>query len=107
MSERSYDANPPHGSMAEEAVKLAEVAHLWLSARSESSARDRARDVWASATEESADAAGAPPECRGCPVCRARRALADVNPEVYQHLAEATSSLAAALQALSRDPERR
>ena len=30
-------------------------------------------------------------ECRGCPICRVRRALSDVSPEVYEHLADAVS----------------
>lgn len=91
---------PPHGTMAEEAVKLAEVAEVWLRARS---ARERADDVWASATAEPAQN---PPECTGCPYCRARRALADLNPEVYEHLADAVGSLAAALRALARSRDR-
>ena len=86
----------PHGSMAEEAVKLAEVAQLWLSARS---ARERADDVWAAAT---AEPVADPPECAGCLYCRARRALSRLDPEVYDHLADAAGSLAAALRAVSR-----
>ena len=31
---RSYGNTPPHGSMAEEAAKLVEVAHLWLASQS-------------------------------------------------------------------------
>ena len=85
---------PPHGSMAEEAAKLADVAHLWLAAQS----GRRTDDVWADATAEDVT----PPECRGCPVCRARRALSDVSPEVYEHLADAVSSLGAALRALDK-----
>jgi len=92
----AYDrGRPPHGTMAEEAVKLAEVAQVWLRARS---ARERADDVWAAATAEPVQH---PPECEGCPYCRLRRAFADVNPEVYAHLADAAGSLAAALRALS------
>lgn len=92
---RSWDRRPPHGSMAEEAAKLADVAHLWLAAQSAQSSRQR-DDVWAEATTED----HGPAECRGCPVCRVRRALSDVSPEVYEHLADAVSSLGAALRAL-------
>jgi hypothetical protein len=94
-SARSYDRNPPHGSIAEEAAKLVDVAHLWLAAQS--ARTSRADDVWAEATAEET-----PAECHGCPICRVRRALGDVNPEVYEHLAEAVSALGAALRALER-----
>ncbi len=98
-SARSNDRHPPHGSMAEEAAKLVDVAHLWLSAQSSRSAgRD---DVWAEATAEET-----PPECQGCPVCRVRRALSDVSPEVYEHVADAVSSLGAALRALDTSRRR-
>lgn len=94
---RAYNrGRPPHGTMADEAVKLAEVAQVWLRARS---ARERADDVWAAATAEPTQA---PPECEGCPYCRARRAFTGLNPEVYAHLADAAGSLAAALRALGR-----
>jgi len=93
----AYDrGRPPHGTVAEEAVKLAEVAQVWLRARS---ARERAEDVWAAATAEQVQH---PPECEGCPYCRLRRAFAGLNPEVYAHLADAAGSLAAALRAVGR-----
>jgi hypothetical protein len=93
---RSYDRTPPHGSLAEEAAKFADLAHRWLAAQSSrSGTAGQAGDVWAEATAD-----GSPPECRGCPVCRVRRALSDVSPEVYEHLADAASSLGAALRAL-------
>lgn len=100
MSEnaRSYGGRPPHGTMAEEAVKLAEVAHLWLVSRSTRAGDD--------AAPPSADQAQ-PAECTGCPVCRVRRAVAELNPEVYEHLADAVASLAAALRALSAERRQR
>lgn len=96
MSENARSsAVPPHGSLAEEAAKLAEVAQLWL--------RDRtghaADDPWAEATAP--DASGEPPECRTCPVCRAKRFVRDVNPEVLEHLSDAAASLASAVAAMS------
>ena len=99
---RSYGGIPPHGSMAEEAAKLVEVAHLWLASQSSSRGAD---DVWADATAED----HTPAECRGCPICRVRRVFADVSPEVYEHLAEAVSAVGAAIRALdtSRRPDGR
>ena len=98
---RSQDRTPPHGSMAEEAAKLVDVAHLWLAAQSAHSSHSREGDVWAEATADSE-----PPECHGCPYCRVRRALSDVSPEVYEHLADAVSSLGAALRALDSSRRR-
>ena len=97
----SYGSTPPHGSMAEEAAKLVEVAHLWLSSQS---TRD-GDDVWADATAED----HVPAECRGCPICRVRRVLSDVSPEVYEHLGEAVAAIGAAIRALdsSRRPDDR
>jgi hypothetical protein len=91
---RSQDHNPPHGSMAEEAAKLVDVAHLWLVAQS--AAAPRGDDVWAQATADD----HVPAECRGCPYCRVRRALSDVSPEAYGHLADAVASIGAAIRAL-------
>ena len=98
-------AVPPHGSLAEEAVKLAEVAQLWLRDRSGGASTDPASDdPWAAATAEDASGehADGPPECRGCPVCRARRFVRDMNPEVLDHLSEAAASLAAAVAAMGQ-----
>jgi hypothetical protein len=92
---RSEDRMPPHGSMAEEAAKLVDVAHLWLASQSLQSS-GRPDDVWAAATADD----HVPTECRGCPICRVRRALADVNPEVYGHLADAVASIGAAIRAM-------
>ena len=100
---RAYDGGRPHGTMAEEAVKLAEVAQLWLASRAHRAGAHPGDDVWAEAT---AEPGGEPPECTGCPICRVRRAVAGVNPEVYDHLADAVASLAAALRALATDPDR-
>ncbi len=95
---RSYDRFS-HGSLAEEAAKLAEAAQHWLGDRSARGAGDLG-DVWADATREGEDM---PPECRTCPLCRAKRLLAGVNPEVYEHLAAAATSLSAAVRAMTKD----
>jgi len=95
---RSYD-HLSHGSLAEEAAKFAEAAQQWLGDRS-ARGRGDLDDVWADATREGDDL---PPECRTCPVCRAKRLLAGVNPEVYEHLAAAATSLSAAVRAMTND----
>jgi hypothetical protein len=100
---------PPHGSLAEEAAKLADVAQLWLKARSAGaggggSTEDRADDPWAAATDDATRPAhdGEAPECRTCPICRARRFANNLDPEVLGHLSDAVASLGAAMAALSR-----
>ena len=81
MTERArpFD-HVPHGSLAEEATRLAEAAQQWLGER----AAPGGHDVWADAVTSEPD--GRPPECRTCPICRARRLMAGVNPEVIAHL---------------------
>jgi hypothetical protein len=85
--------NHPHGSIGEEAVKLAEAVQGWLGERT----GQGASDVWAAAT-----AAGAfeSPECRVCPLCRAMHFVSSLSPDVFTHLAEAATSLAAAARAM-------
>ena len=95
-SARTYD-HLPHGTLAEEAAKLAEVAQQWLGERS-AGGLGGLGDVWADATDD-----GAPAECRTCPICRAKRMLAGLNPEVFEHLADAATSLSAAVRAMSKD----
>lgn len=43
-----------------------------------------------------------PHACRSCPWCRARTMLAEVSPEVVEHLTAAATSLAAAARELTR-----
>jgi hypothetical protein len=54
-----------------------------------------------------AGAAGAhvPASCRVCPLCQLIARVQDVHPEVVGHLADATSSLAAALSELAASRE--
>lgn len=70
------------GPVAEEAAKLAEALQAWLGAAS--SSLPLAQD-------------GA--ECRLCPLCQAIRAVRGLRPEVVDHLAAATTELAAAVRA--------
>lgn len=97
----SSSERPPHGTMADEAFKLAEVAQLWLMSKAGSDGND----PWAAAT----DGIGHAPECRGCPVCRVIRFVRNLNPEVLEHLSEAATSLAAAVAAMGStdDPRQR
>ena len=88
---------PPHGSLAEEAAKLAEVAQQWLRDRSAPGAAEAGDDPWAAAT----DGHDTAPECRTCPICRARRFVRNVDPEVLAHLSDAAASVSAAVQAMS------
>lgn len=85
--------NGPHGSIAEEAARLADVAQQWLAQRSARSAGTG--DVWSEAT-----AGSEPTECRTCPLCRARRMVGDLNPEVLDNLSAAVASLVAAARAV-------
>jgi len=96
MTDRARSSGPPpHGSLAEEATKLAEVAQQWLGQRT-ARARTATGDVWGEATADDQ-----PPECRTCPLCRARRLLGDLNPAVLDNLSAAVASLVAAARAMS------
>ncbi len=99
MTERARPSDKvPHGSLAEEAGRLAEAAQQWLGQRA-GRAGTGGDDVWADAV--TADSDGDPPECRTCPICRARRRMAGVSPEVIGHVSEAAAALAAAVRAMS------
>jgi hypothetical protein len=91
VSEQAHEA---HGSLGEEASRLAEAVHEWLGEwRGRSGA---AQDVWAAATQPSQDGA----ECRICPVCQALRLTRGARPEVFEHLCDAATSALAALREL-------
>lgn len=83
----------PHGSMGEEAVKLAEAVQGWLGERTGRGGSD----VWAAAT---APGAFESPECRICPICRGMHFVTSMSPDVLAHLADAATSLAAAVRAM-------
>jgi hypothetical protein len=90
----------PHGSIGEEAVKLAEAVQDWLGERT----GHATSDVWATAT---APGAFESPECRVCPLCRAMHFVSSLSPDVFAHLAEAATSLAAAARAMGEAEGRR
>jgi hypothetical protein len=73
-----------HGPLAEEAAKLAEALSGWVSA---------------GFTHPLMEGAGESPECRLCPVCQLLRVAQGARPEVFEHLADASASLIAALRA--------
>jgi hypothetical protein len=97
---QSYDGGPPHGSIGEEAGKLAEAVQEWLGRRT----GREPRDVWAAATSVLEDDHA--PECRVCPLCRAMRFFSSVNPQVAEHLSDAAASVSAAMRAMAEDRER-
>ena len=86
-----------HGTLQEEAAKLAEVLEVWLAGARE------AAGAWLpdpeAAPGDGAGAGGAAaPECRLCPICRLLAALRGVRPETFEHLLDAAASLVAALR---------
>ena len=76
-----------HGTLGEEAAKLAEAVQEWLH---DHAAADESR-------------VSGPAECQTCPACQLLRLVRSARPEVYGHLADAASSLSAALRELTRD----
>lgn len=70
-----------HGPFAEEAARLAEALAGWV-----------AGGLAASGVGESA-------ECRMCPFCQLLRLAQGSNPEVFEHISDATASLVAAVRA--------
>lgn len=80
----------PHGSLHEEAGKLAELLEAWLAGARQSAGE------WAA--EATVDEGLHSPECRVCPICRLLAMLRGVRPETYEHLLDAAASLLAALR---------
>jgi hypothetical protein len=76
-----------HGSLSEEARKLAEAVSEWMNHRAEDGERVAGR------LNDS-------PECRVCPVCQLLRVVRGANPEVFAHLSDAAASLSAAFREL-------
>lgn len=95
MTERA-EHPADHGSIGEEAAKLAEAVQDWLGQRTGRGVGD----VWAAATAPDAFES---PECKICPLCRAMHFVSTVQPEVFAHLADAAASLSAAVRAMGED----
>ena len=102
-SDTSDSSNhPPHGTLGQEAAKLLEVAQQWLGDRSMRVPDETWTDVTTDVTTD-ATTDGVAPDCRSCPICRMRRLLAEMNPEVFAHLADAAASMNAAMKAMGPD----
>jgi hypothetical protein len=82
-----------HGSLGEEAQKLAEAVHEWISGPGAQWLDGRRAPGWL----------GESPECAVCPVCQLLRVVRGASPEVFGHLADAASSLSAAFRELLGD----
>lgn len=76
-----------HGPLAEEAAKLAEALSKWAG----SSASGFLHTTLSGVGESS--------ECNVCPLCQLLRIAKGSRPEVFDHLADASASLIAALRA--------
>ncbi len=112
--------DPAHGSVGEEAAKLADAVHDWLGEwrgvgglgglgghRAAGSGRASAHgDVWAAATAPAPPPSADGAECRMCPICQGLRLLRGSQPEVFEHLSDAAASVAAALRELLGDAAR-
>ena len=78
----------PHGSLSEEALKLAETLQTWLS------------------TGSAMTGAGTASECKVCPLCQMIGVVNNMRPEVLGHLTEAGFALAAAFKAATESSQR-
>ncbi len=76
---------PQPGPLGEEAVRLVEAMSQWLSAQWGRGGAD-----WPLATGSA--------ECRVCPVCQLLAVVRQTRPEVFGHLADASSSFVAAVR---------
>jgi hypothetical protein len=84
----SHTGAGPHGSLSEEALKLAETLQQWLS------------------TGAAMTGAGTASECKVCPLCQAIGMVNGMRPEVLAHLAEAGTALVAAFRSAMDSSER-
>ena len=92
-----------HGSLQEEAGKLAEILETWLAGARQSAGAWAAAQSTGSATDGETLQS---PECRICPICRMLALLRGVRPETYEHLLDAAASLVAALRISVEGAER-
>jgi hypothetical protein len=76
-----------HGSLSEEALKLAETLQTWLS------------------TGSAMTGAGTASECKVCPLCQVIGVVNTMRPEVLGHLTEAGFALAAAFKAATESSQ--
>lgn len=78
----------PHGSLSEEALKLAETLQTWLS------------------TGAAMTGVGTSSECKVCPLCQGIAMVNGLKPEVLGHLTEAGTQLLAAFRAATENAEK-
>jgi hypothetical protein len=81
---------PAHGPLAEEAAKLAEALSNWASSGFVHSMFSGVSGL---------SGVGESTECNVCPLCQLLRLMKGSRPEVFEHLADASASLIAALRA--------
>lgn len=99
----------PVGSLAEEAERLAEAVQQWARRQSAGGSPLRPESPGCGHDRErgwSERIAAEAPECQICPVCQVVSLLRGTRPEVVEHLADAATSVAAALQELLAAHER-
>jgi hypothetical protein len=89
-----------HGSLSEEAGRLAEAFAGWVNS---SDAAATWRRSAGAIPEEGAEAAP-PPECAVCPVCQLLRLVRGLRPEVFEQLSIASAALLAAARAALDGP---
>src|ERR1700709_119127 len=81
-------SSAPHGSLSEEALKLAETLQTWLS------------------TGSAMTGAGSSSECKVCPICQLIGVVNNMRPEVLGHMTEAGFALMAAFKAATESSDR-
>jgi hypothetical protein len=84
-----------HGSLGEEAARLAAAVQDWLQASPGGEPHASGPDG-----EPHGET---PAECLVCPACQLLRLVRGTRPEVYGHLADAAASLSAALREMTAD----
>jgi hypothetical protein len=88
-------AGPQPGPLGEEAVRLVEALSQWIGSH-------RIGSQWLgahAARDGELPLATGSAECRVCPVCQLLSVVRQTRPEVFGHLADASSSFAAAVRA--------
>jgi hypothetical protein len=84
-----------HGSLGEEAARLAAAVQDWLQAAPGGEQHASGPD--------GGPHGETPAECLVCPACQLLRLVRGTRPEVYGHLADAAASLSAALREMTAD----
>ena len=84
-----------HGSLGEEAARLAAAVQDWLHAAPGGQPHNAGPD--------GRPGDEPPAECLVCPACQLLRLVRGTRPEVYGHLADAAASLSAALREMTAD----